>query len=55
MSYQSLIQQELTRAADVLSDFLKDSNALLKIEQAASLMAHSIESGGKIISCFAPI
>ena len=51
MSYQSLILQELTQASDVLSAFLKDTVAIQKIEEAASLMAHSIKTSGKIISC----
>lgn len=51
MSYQSLILQELTQASDVLSAFLKDPVAIQKIEEGANLMAHSIKTGGKIISC----
>ncbi len=51
MSYKALIQQELTQAAGVLSAFLKDAGALEKIEEAATVMANSITSGGKIISC----
>ncbi|HQQ83549.1 MAG TPA: D-sedoheptulose 7-phosphate isomerase [Cyclobacteriaceae bacterium] len=51
MSHQSLIQQELTQAAGVLAAFLQDATNLGKIDAAASLMANSIKSGGKIISC----
>jgi D-sedoheptulose 7-phosphate isomerase len=51
MSHQSLIQQELTQAADVLAAFLKDASNLTKIESAATLMADAIKGGGKIISC----
>ncbi|NOT77279.1 MAG: D-sedoheptulose 7-phosphate isomerase [Cyclobacteriaceae bacterium] len=51
MSYQSLIEQELTQASDVLSAFLKDKTTLGKIESAAKMIADSINSGGKVISC----
>jgi len=51
MSHQSLIQQELTQAAGVLAAFLQDASNLEKIDGAAALMASSIKSGGKIISC----
>lgn len=51
MKYQSLISQELTQAASVLSSFLKDTSNLEKIEIAATLMTSSIQAGGKIISC----
>ena len=51
MSYESLIVQELSQAAEVLSAFLKSPSTLSKIEAAAVLMANSVKSGGKIISC----
>ncbi|HWA34781.1 MAG TPA: D-sedoheptulose 7-phosphate isomerase [Cyclobacteriaceae bacterium] len=51
MSYESLIAQELSQAADVLSSFLKDRSSISKIERAATAMAASVTSGGKIISC----
>ncbi len=51
MNYQTLISQELDQAANVLSAFIKSPTALIKIEEAATLMAHSVKSGGKIISC----
>jgi D-sedoheptulose 7-phosphate isomerase len=51
MSYSSLISEELTQAADVLSSFLKDKTALAKIESAALAIAASIKAGGKVISC----
>ena len=51
MSYESLIVQELSQAAEVLSAFLKSPSTLSKIEEAAILMANSVKSGGKIISC----
>ncbi len=51
MSYESLITQELTQAADVLSSFLKDKSSLSKIERASAVMAQAVTEGGKIISC----
>lgn len=45
------IRQELEQAAKVLADFLSNERALLSIESAADLMANSISTGGKIISC----
>ncbi|CAN5370209.1 D-sedoheptulose 7-phosphate isomerase [soil metagenome] len=51
MSYQSIIEQELNQAASVLAAFLKDPSSLSKIEEAATSIATSINSGGKVISC----
>ena len=51
MNYQALISQELDQAANVLSAFIKSPTAVLRIEEAATLMANSVKSGGKIISC----
>ncbi len=51
MKYQSLIEQELSQAADVLSAFMKDAPAIQKIEEAAALMSSAIQAGGKILSC----
>ncbi len=51
MNYQTLISQEFDQAANVLSAFIKSPTSVLKIEEAATLMAHSVKSGGKIISC----
>jgi D-sedoheptulose 7-phosphate isomerase len=51
MSYQSIIEQELNQAASVLATFLKDPSSLAKIEEAATAIATSINSGGKVISC----
>lgn len=42
---------QLSEAASVLDSFLKDQGSIAKIEAAAELMANSINSGGKILSC----
>ena len=34
-----------------MKDFVKSPTSVLKIEEAATLMANSVKSGGKIISC----
>ncbi|MDH5475663.1 MAG: D-sedoheptulose 7-phosphate isomerase [Cyclobacteriaceae bacterium] len=51
MEYSDLISAELQEAAQVLDRFLTDSKNIENIEAAAVLMAQSISSGGKIISC----
>ena len=51
MDYQSLIQQELTEAQQVLNDFLSDPVHSEAIECAATLMAEAINANHKIISC----
>ncbi len=48
---RDLIKQELLEAQKVLDNFLKDEKLLSAIQQAGELMAHSIQQGGKIISC----
>ncbi|MGD1895310.1 MAG: D-sedoheptulose 7-phosphate isomerase [Cyclobacteriaceae bacterium] len=48
---KELIRSELLEATKVLNAFLEDEKQLEKIEQAAILLAESIRSGGKIISC----
>ncbi len=48
---QDLIKQELLEAQKVLDNFIKDEKLLSAIQQAGELMAHSIQQGGKIISC----
>ncbi|WP_276499819.1 D-sedoheptulose 7-phosphate isomerase [Pontibacter litorisediminis] len=45
------ILAELTQAQEVLSAFLSDAQNIASIEQAAEAMAHSIQNGGKILSC----
>ena len=51
MSYVSLIAAELSQAADVLQNFLKDEQHLKSIEAAAKTISDSIKQGGKVISC----
>jgi D-sedoheptulose 7-phosphate isomerase len=51
MNYQSIIQQELTEAQQVLEAFLSDPTHQQAIEQAAALMADAIRNNHKIISC----
>ena len=51
MTNQELILAELKSAQDVLYQFLNEPENILKIEQAAQLMAESVKEGGKIISC----
>jgi D-sedoheptulose 7-phosphate isomerase len=51
MSNQELILAELKTAADVLNQFIADSENLAKIEKAAQWMAESVKKGNKIISC----
>lgn len=45
------IIEQLQEAANVLNDFLADDQSIKKIESAANLMANSILSGGKIMTC----
>ena len=45
------IEQELREASGVLDAFLKDGRTLARIAEAATLMASSVATGGKIISC----
>ena len=47
----NLVLDQLLEAASVLDNFLKDQGSIVKIEAAAELMANSINSGGKILSC----
>jgi len=51
MSYTSIISQELNQAAAVLQEFLSNETNLLRIEEAAKLIANSVKQGGKVISC----
>jgi D-sedoheptulose 7-phosphate isomerase len=46
-----LIQAELTEARSVLDRFLQDPANLQAIEQAARLMADSLNNSGKILTC----
>jgi D-sedoheptulose 7-phosphate isomerase len=47
----NLVLDQLSEAASVLDNFLKDQGSIVKIEAAAELMASSINNGGKILSC----
>ena len=49
--YKDLIQRELVEAAQTLDKFLADESNLVKIEQAAVLLAQSFKAGGKVLSC----
>jgi D-sedoheptulose 7-phosphate isomerase len=51
MDFRSIISHELNEAATVLHTFLSNSANAEKIESAATLIAASIRSGGKVISC----
>ncbi|MBX0292861.1 D-sedoheptulose 7-phosphate isomerase [Hymenobacter sp. HSC-4F20] len=46
-----LIRAELTEAQSVLDRFLQDPAQLRAIEQAARLMAATLQQGGKILTC----
>ncbi|PQA60539.1 D-sedoheptulose 7-phosphate isomerase [Siphonobacter curvatus] len=48
---QSIIQQELSEAQQVLDRFLNDPKHIQHIEDAARLLAAAIQNGNKIISC----
>lgn len=47
----SLIHTELTEARNVLDRFVADPQNLVRIEEAAHLMADCLASQGKILSC----
>lgn len=51
MDQQSIIKQELFQAYDVLEKFINSEENLQNLENAASLIAESMTSGGKVISC----
>jgi D-sedoheptulose 7-phosphate isomerase len=51
MDFKSVISAELEEASKVLHHFLNDPASISKIEQAATLIADAIKSGGKVISC----
>ena len=46
-----LIRAELTEARSVLDQFLADDRNLVRIAEAAELMAASLRNGGKILTC----
>ena len=51
MNTSELIFAELTEAQQVLTNFLADPANLKAIEDAAQLMATSLKTGGKLLSC----
>ncbi|MDH5604529.1 MAG: D-sedoheptulose 7-phosphate isomerase [Cyclobacteriaceae bacterium] len=51
MKYQSDILGELHEASSVLEKFMGNPQNLEKIEEAALVMAHAIQEGGKVMSC----
>ncbi len=51
MDFRSIIDYELNEAAQVLQKFIIHPANHEKIESAARLLATTIQSGGKIISC----
>ena len=51
MDFKSVIAAELGEASKVLSKFLSDPLQISAIEQASTLIARAINSGGKVISC----
>lgn len=51
MNFQSIIAAELSEAATTLQNFLANESNIQKIEEAATLIANSVKSGGKVISC----
>jgi D-sedoheptulose 7-phosphate isomerase len=51
MKLRDLISDELTQAAGVLAAFQSDTNALEKMEVAASVMVQALRAGGKLLSC----
>ena len=51
METQEIIRSELNEARQVLDSFLNDPANISKIEEAAEVIATSILSGGKILSC----
>ena len=46
-----IISKELNEAAVTLQNFLSDAKNIQKIEEAARLIADSVNHGGKVISC----
>lgn len=48
---KSIIKENLSEAASILNDFIKNSKNIDIISDASDLMVSAIKSGGKIISC----
>jgi len=51
MEFKTVIAAELQEASRVLTQFANDPTASSKIEQASSIIARAVQSGGKVISC----
>src|SRR5690606_6614186 len=51
MELQKIIRDNFTEAQEVLKAFLSDDKNIESIAAAATMMAKSIQQGGKIISC----
>jgi D-sedoheptulose 7-phosphate isomerase len=51
MEFRSIIENELNESAKVLTSFRNTSSHIDRIEQAATIIASSIKSGGKVLSC----
>ena len=51
VSLSDCIRAELTEARAVLDRFLADEANAVRIAQAAEMMANSLKSGGKILTC----
>ena len=51
MDFKSIITSELEEAATVLSGFMSNPENISRVGEAATLIAQSIKSGGKVISC----
>lgn len=48
---KTTILENLNEAREVLEDFIKQSENIVAIEQAAMLMVEAVQDGAKIISC----
>lgn len=51
MTLQSTVQHEFLEAQKVLQDFMNNTQHFQQIENAVTIMAESLRSGGKILSC----
>lgn len=51
MDYRSIINTELSEAANTLQQFIGAPDTIANIQRASSIIAGSIIHGGKIISC----
>ena len=49
--FQEFIKSELNEAQAVLTKFLSDEQQLIRIQNAAELIAESFKAGGKVMSC----